>query len=151
MNKLKELYLKYKEIINYLFFGVLATVVSLGVKYLLLFTILDATNAFELQLSVIISWFAACTFAYITNRLWVFESKSKEIIKEVTKFFTSRLVTLGLEMLIMFIFVTALGLNSDIWVIVWTLVAQIVVIVGNYILSKLLVFKNKKKEEEGKK
>ena len=51
-------------------------------------------------------------------------------------------------MLIMFIFVTALGLNSDIWVIVWTIVAQIVVIVGNYILSKLIVFKNKKKEEK---
>lgn len=148
MQKIKELYLKYKEIINYLFFGVLATVVSLGVKYLLLFTVLDAANAFELQLSVIISWVAACTFAYITNRLWVFESKSKEIVKEITKFFTSRLVTLGLEMLIMFIFVTALGLNSDIWVIVWTVVAQIVVIVGNYILSKLIVFKNKKKEEK---
>ena len=148
MNKIKELYLKHKEIINYLFFGVLATVVSLGVKYLLLFTILDAENALELQLSVIISWVAACTFAYITNRLWVFESKSKEILKEITKFFTSRLVTLGLEMLIMFVFVTALGLNSNIWVIVWTLVAQIVVIVGNYILSKLLVFKNKKKEEK---
>ena len=147
MKKIKELYLKYKEIINYLFFGGLATVVSLGVKYLLLFTILDASNAFELQLSVIISWFAACTFAYITNRLWVFESKSKEIVKEIAKFFTSRIVTLGLEMLIMFIFVTALGLNSDIWVIVWTLVAQVVVIVGNYILSKLLVFKKKKKEE----
>ena len=148
MNKIKELYLKYKEIINYLFFGVLATVVSLGVKYLLLFTILDAEKALELQLSVIISWVAACTFAYITNRLWVFESKSKEILKEITKFFTSRLVTLGLEMLIMFIFVTALGLNSDIWVIVWTLVSQVLVIVGNYILSKLIVFKNKKKEEK---
>jgi len=146
MQKIKDLYLKYKEIINYLFFGVLATVVSLGVKYLLLFTILDAANAFELQISVIISWVAACTFAYITNRLWVFKSESKEIVKEITKFFTSRLATLGLEMLIMFIFVTALRLNSDIWVIVWTLVAQIVVIVGNYILSKLLVFK--KKEEK---
>ena len=148
MQKIKGLYLKYKEIINYLVFGVLTTVVSLGVKYLLLFTILDAANAFELQLSVIISWLAACIFAYITNRLWVFESKSKEIIKEMAKFFTSRLATLGLEMLIMFIFVTALGLNSDIWVIVWTLVAQIVVIIGNYILSKLVVFKNKKKEEK---
>lgn len=148
MQKVRKLYLKYKEIINYLVFGVLATAVSLGVKYLLLFTILDAANAFELQLSVIISWIAACTFAYITNRIWVFESKSKEIIKEIVKFFTSRLATLGLEMLIMFIFVTALGLNSDIWVIVWTLVAQIVVIIGNYILSKLVVFKNKKKEEK---
>lgn len=148
MNKLKELYLKYKEIINYLFFGVLATAVNLGVKYLLLFTILDAANALELQIAVIISWVVACLFAYLTNRLWVFESKSKEIIKEMTKFITARLTTLGLEMLIMFVFVTTLGLNSDMWVIVWTLVAQIAVIIGNYILSKLLVFKNKKKEEK---
>jgi len=51
-------------------------------------------------------------------------------------------------MLIMFVFVTALGLNSDIWVIIWTLVSQVLIIIGNYILSKLLVFKNKKKEEK---
>lgn len=146
MSKIKELYLKYKELVNYLFFGVLATAVNLGVKYLLLFTILDASNGLELQLSVIISWIVACAFAYITNRLWVFESKSKEIIKEITKFVTARLSTLALEMLIMFVFVTALKLDSDIWVIVWTLVAQIAVIVGNYVLSKLVVFKNKKKE-----
>ena len=145
---MKDLYLKYKEIINYLFFGVLATVVSLGVKYLLLFTILDAANAIELQAAVIISWVAACLFAYITNRIWVFESKEKQILKEIVKFFTSRLATLGLEMLIMFIFVTALKLNSNIWVIVWTWVSQIVVIIGNYILSKLIVFKDKKKEEK---
>lgn len=90
----------------------------------------------------------ACTFAYITNRIWVFESKSKEIIKEMLKFYTSRLVTLGLEMLIMFAFVTALGLNSDMWVIVWTIVSQVAIVIGNYVLSKLIVFKNKKKEEK---
>ena len=148
MQKIKELYFKYKEVVNYLIFGVLTTVVSLAVKYLLLFTIFDASNALELQVAVIISWIAACLFAYITNRIWVFESKSKQIIKEIIKFFVARLSTLGLEMLIMFIFVTALGLNSDIWVIVWTLVSQVLVIVGNYILSKLIVFKNKKKEEK---
>lgn len=143
MQKLKEIYLKHKEVINYLIFGVLTTLVSLIVKYLLLFTILDAANALELQIAVIISWILACLFAYITNRIFVFESKSKKIIKEMTKFFTARLSTLGLEMLIMFIFVTALGLNSNSWVIVWTLVAQIAVIIANYILSKLLVFKDK--------
>ena len=146
MQKIKELYLKYKEIINYLIFGVLTTIVSLATKYLLLFTILDASNAVQLQVAVITSWIAACLFAYITNRIWVFESKSKEIIKEMIKFFTARLFTLGLEMLIMFIFVTVLGLNSDTWVIIWTLVAQVVVTIGNYILSKLIVFK--KKEEK---
>lgn len=148
MQKIKEIYFKYKEVINYLIFGILTTVVSLAVKYLLLFTIFDASNALELQVAVIISWIAACLFAYITNRIWVFESKSKKIIKEMITFFVARLSTLGLEMLIMFIFVTALGLNSDIWVIVWTLVSQVLVIIGNYILSKLIVFKNKKKEEK---
>ena len=144
--KIKELYFKYKEIINYLIFGVLTTIVSLVVKYILLFTILDAKDALQLQVAVIISWIAACLFAYITNRKWVFESKSRNILKEMINFFTARLTTLGLEMLIMFVFVTALGLNSDIWVIIWTLVAQILVIIANYILSKLIVFK--KKEEK---
>ena len=147
MDKIKHIYLKNKEVINYLIFGVLTTIVNLIVKYILLFTILNAENAVELQLAVVISWIIACLFAYITNRKYVFESKSKEILKEMTKFFSARIATLGLEMLIMFVFVTALGLNSDIWVIVWTLVAQIVVVIANYIFSKLIIFKNKEKEE----
>lgn len=148
MKKILAIYEKHKEVINYLIFGVLTTIVSLATKYLLLFTILDASNAMQLQIAVIVSWITACLFAYITNRIFVFESKSKEIIKEIIKFFTARLATLGMEMLIMFIFVTALGLNSDVWVIVWTLVSQVVITIGNYILSKLIVFKNNKKEEE---
>lgn len=143
MEKIKELYTKYKEVINYLIFGVLTTVVSLATKYLLLFTILDAENGVQLQIAVIISWIVACTFAYITNRIWVFESKSKDVVKEAIKFYVSRLATLGLEMLIMFIFVTALGLNTRMWVIVWTIFAQVVIVIGNYVLSKLIVFKNK--------
>ena len=148
MDKIKHIYLKNKEVINYLIFGVLTTIVNLIVKYILLFTILNAENAVELQLAVVISWIIACLFAYITNRKYVFKSKSKNILKEIIKFFGARIATLGLEMLIMFVFVTALGLNSDIWVIVWTLVAQVVVVVANYIFSKLIVFKNKEKEEK---
>ena len=148
MQKIKELYIKYKEIINYLIFGVLTTVVSLATKYLLLFTILDASNALQLQIAVVVSWIVACLFAYITNRIWVFESKTTSIIKEMAKFFMARLATLGMEMLIMFIFVTALGLNSDTWVVIWTLVSQVLIVIGNYVLSKLLVFKNEKKEEK---
>lgn len=143
MEKIKELYTKYKEVINYLIFGVLTTIVSLATKYLLLFTILDAENGIQLQIAVVVSWIVACTFAYITNRIWVFESKSKEVIKEAIKFYVSRLATLGLEMLIMFIFVTALGLNTRMWVIVWTIFAQVVIIIGNYVLSKLIVFRKK--------
>lgn len=145
MEKLMKLYKTHKELINYLIFGVLTTVVSLVTKYLLLFTVLDASNAVELQIAVIVSWVVACLFAYVTNRIWVFESKSKDILKEMARFFTARLATLGLEMLIMFVFVTALGLNSDTWVVIWTLVSQVLIIIGNYILSKLLVFKNNNK------
>ena len=143
MEKLKDLYSKHKEVISYLFFGVLTTVVNLVIKYILLFTILDASNAFELQIAVIISWVIACLFAYITNRIFVFKSKSKEILKEILSFVTARIITLGMEMLIMYIFVTALKLNSDLWVITWSIVAQIVVVVSNYIFSKLIIFKKK--------
>ena len=64
MKKIIELYKKYEELINYLVMGVLATVVNLAVKYGLLFTILDASNATQLQIAVIISWVAACLFAF---------------------------------------------------------------------------------------
>lgn len=141
MNKIIELYKKYEEVINYLVMGVLATVVNLGVKYALLFTVLDASNPTQLQIAVIISWVAACLFAYFTNRIIVFKSKSKEILKEFISFISARILTLGMEMLIMFIFVTLLGLNSDLWVVIWSIVAQVVVIVANYIFSKLFIFK----------
>lgn len=145
MQKIKDLYLKYGEVISYLFFGVLTTAVNLAVKYLLLFTLLDASNAFELQVAIIISWIIACLFAYITNRIYVFKSKSKKILKEIISFFTARIITLGLEMLIMFVFVTCLSLNTDLWVIAWSIVSQAIVIIANYIFSKLIIFK--KKEE----
>lgn len=143
MKKIISLYKKYDEIINYLVVGVLTTIVSLVVKWGLLFTILDAKNAFELQLAVIISWVIAVIFAYVTNRIFVFRSKSKEILKEMVSFFGARLLTLGMEMLIMWFFVTILKLNSDIWVLIWTMVSQIFIIVFNYIFSKLFVFRKK--------
>ncbi len=146
--KMIELYKKYEEIINYLIIGVLTTVVNLAVKYALLFTVLNASDATQLQIAVVISWVVACIFAYITNRKIVFKSKSKKILKEFTAFVSARLFTLFLEMLIMFVFVTLLKLNSNLWVIVWSLVAQIVVIVVNYVLSKLVIFKKEKKDEE---
>ena len=148
MKKIIELYKKYEELINYLVMGVLATVVNLAVKYGLLFTILDASDATQLQIAVIISWVAACLFAYFTNRKFVFKSKSEKILKEFTAFVSARIFTLILEMLIMFIFVTLLKLDSDLWVVIWSLVAQVVVIVVNYVLSKLVIFKKEKKDEE---
>ena len=91
MEKIKSLYEKYREIINYLIFGVLTTIVNIGTKYALLFTILDAKNAVELQLAITISWILAVLFAYITNRKFVFESKNKNKIKELISFFLQEL------------------------------------------------------------
>ena len=140
VKKIVDLYKKYEEIINYLIVGVLTTIVSLVVKWGLLFTVLDPKNSVQLQVAVVISWIAAVVFAYITNRIFVFKSKSKKILKEIMSFFGARLLTLGLEMIIMWFFVTFLKLNSDLWVLMWTMVAQILVIIFNYIFSKLWVF-----------
>ena len=114
MNNIKELYLKYKEIINYLIFGVLTTVVSLATYYICVYTFLNPDNSLQLQVANIVSWIAGVTFAYITNRKFVFESEEQEKLKEAGKFVTSRIATLLTDMLIMFIGVTILKLNDKI-------------------------------------
>ena len=136
--RILNIYNKYSEIINYLIVGVLTTVVSLLIYYLLTISILNPTNAIELQTANIISWIGAVVFAYITNRKYVFKSKNKNIKKEALSFVGSRVVTLLLDMLTMFIIVTVLHLNDRIGKIV----AQVIVIIGNYLISKLVVFKN---------
>lgn len=141
IKKIKELYIKYKEIINYLIFGILTTLVNLITKYILLFTILNPTNGFQLQIAIIISWIAGVLFAYFTNRKFVFESKNQNKLKEFISFVVARIATLLLEMFIMWFFVTLLKLDSDLYVVIFTLVAQVAVIIGNYIFSKLFVFK----------
>lgn len=138
---IKELYKVHKEIINYLIFGVLTTAVSLATKYLLLFTIFEPSNAIELQVAITLSWIVAVLFAYFTNRAFVFESENKNKLKELGAFFVSRIATLFLEMFIMWFFVTLLQLNSNFYVILFTLISQILIIIGNYILSKIFVFK----------
>lgn len=142
-----NLYNKYKELINYSIFGALTAIINLGLKWLLLFTIFDQTNSIELQASIIISWIVAVLFAYFTNRRYVFESKNKNILKEFIGFILARISTLFLEMIIMWFFITLLKLNSNTYVIIFTLLAQVCVIVGNYIFSKLFIF-NKIKQEK---
>ena len=73
-----KIYQKYKEIILYLIFGVLTTLISLVTYYILVSAILNPDKAFELQLANIISWIVSVLFAYITNRRYVFESKKQK-------------------------------------------------------------------------
>lgn len=137
--KFKDLLSKCKEVVSYLIFGVLTTIVSLGVYYILTHTCLNPYNGIELQISNIISWIVSVTFAYITNKRFVFHSKNKKV-KEIVSFYTSRLLTLFIDMIMMFIFVSILNFNDSIIKIV----SQIVVIILNYIISKFIVFKEVK-------
>ena len=124
-----------KGIIMYLIFGVLTTLLNF-----LVFTYCDLMLHIDVLIANIIAWIAGVIFAFITNKFFVFESKSTNfllILKESFSFVTSRLLTLGLEESIIYIFITLLSFNSTII----KLIAQILVIVFNYILSKVVVFK----------
>lgn len=140
MKNIKNLYIKYQEIIKYLIFGVLTTIVSLGTYYLCVLTFLDASKPIQLQIANIISWIVCVTFAYITNKKYVFNKTNKNIIKESLEFYSSRLATLLIDMSFMFIFVSVLHFNDKIIKII----VQIIIVIANYILSKLIVFKSNK-------
>ena len=131
MSKIKKIYMQYKEIINYLIFGFLTTLVSI-ITYAI-FTRLFNVNY---NISNILSWLLAVSFAYITNKNYVFNFKDKNVIQSIVKFFTSRITTLIIEVLFMFIMVDILGIND----MLCKIIVQIIVIVLNYILSKLFVF-----------
>ena len=139
-----KIYKKYEELINYLIIGILTTIVSLATYYLLTLTILDANNKVYLQIANIISWLASVTFSYFTNRKYVFKVKNKSNIKECLNFYISRISTLLIDMIIMYIFVSILKFDNKIV----KLIAQVVIIILNYILSKFIVFKSSKEVEK---
>lgn len=132
-----------KEIILYLVFGVLTTVVSLAVYYASVLTFLNPDNAIQLQIANILSWIAGVTFAYFTNRKYVFESKEQNKIKEASKFVLARVATLVMDMAVMWLGVTILHGNDKIV----KLISQVIVVVGNYVFSKLFVFTKKEIEK----
>lgn len=141
MKKILDIYHKYEEIINYLIVGVLTTVVSLATYFICTSTILSPENKIELQIANIISWIFAVTFAYFTNRIFVFKSKEKNIVREASTFVGSRILSLFMDMFTMFIIVSVLHLNDKIG----KLISQVIVTIANYILSKIFVFKKKSK------
>ena len=126
----------YSEIIRYLIIGGLTTIFSLLIYYILTSTILNANVLIELQLANIIQWISSVTIAYFTNKYYVFKDNSKNKI-DIIKFFLSRAATLLIDMLLMYIFVTKFFFNHRIVKVI----VQIIVIIGNYALSKFYVFK----------
>lgn len=136
MKQIKNLLKQHEEIVAYLIVGVLTTIVSLCTYYGCVVTILNPQIAWQLQVANVISWIVAVTFAYITNRKYVFKSTRSDWFHEAVVFYSSRLLTLFLDMVIMFGAVTLFGFNDKIA----KLVVQVLVTIANYILSKVFVF-----------
>lgn len=136
IQKIKDIYIKYEEIWNYLVVGGLTTLVSFIAYILVTRTILDVNSPVQLQTANIIKWIAGVLFAYFTNRKYVFKSTNENKVKEFISFTSSRVVTLVLDMVIMGVMVTALGIYD----LIATIVSMVLVIIGNYILSKFFVF-----------
>ncbi|MBO5475145.1 MAG: GtrA family protein [Bacilli bacterium] len=131
------IYYKNPEVWNYLIVGLLTTIVSLVIYFIATRTFLDPKVDLELQIANIISWIFAVIFAYVTNRIFVFKSKNKNIISEFIKFIMSRILSLLMDMGTMFIIVSILSFSD----VIGKVISQIIVIIANYVLSKLIVFK----------
>jgi len=137
-DKIRELFIKYKSFIFYAIFGVLTTAINIAV-YWLCRNVLGLANV----PGTVIAWVAAVLFAFITNKLFVFDSKDMSMrvfFSEMIRFFLARIATGILEVLIMFIGVDVMHGPS----MVLKVITNIIVIIVNYILSKLLVFIKKK-------
>ena len=137
IHKIKTLIIRYWEVLSYLIFGVLTTVVNYLV-YLPVYNLLGLSAA----LSNAIAWVVAVAFAYVTNKPFGFKShdwSAKTVIPELTKFVGCRVASGAAETMILLVTVDLLHWNGNIW----KLVTSVLVVVMNYIASKLVVFKKK--------
>lgn len=134
---MRQLYIKYKDVILYGIFGVCTTLVNIAVYWL-------CAHVFSLSVSVSTgaAWFLSVLFAYVTNRRWVFESDRKDpgsVMREMGSFFASRLFTGFLDWLIMFSAVTKLGFDD----MPVKVCSNVLVIILNYIFGKFVVFRKR--------
>jgi putative flippase GtrA len=129
---------KKKELILYLVFGVLTTVVNFVVYYVLT----NPLNVYYL-LSNLIAWVAAVLFAYFTNRVWVFDCKTstvKQMITQASLFFSARITSLLVDMGLMYALVSLLLIDD----LISKVIVGVTVVIINYVLSKLIIFKKPK-------
>ncbi len=139
LKTIKDIYIKYKEIINYLVFGGLTTIVNFVTYF-----IFTKVIGIEEVLSSGIAWFCSVLFAYITNKLFVFDSKTdgkKALVIECISFFGARVVSgILCDVGTFAIMVKVLHIND----IIAKIITQVMVVIVNYVFSKLLVFKKNK-------
>ena len=137
LNQFRSLWEKYRSILIYLIFGVLTT----AVNYLVYIPCLNLLGL-SASVSNVIAWCVAVLFAFLTNKPFVFESKdwsAKTLVPEFTKFVGTRVASGLVETLILLVTADLLGWNGNIW----KLVTNVIVVILNYIGSKLLVFRKK--------
>lgn len=137
---MKKIYLKFQEQILYVIFGLLTTAVNF-----LVYTFFTRAFGTEVMYATIIAWIISVAFAFVTNKLYVFKSIKKDkntILKEIGSFFAARILSVILELVIMYVFVEIMHYND----MLIKIIANIIVIVVNYVLSKFWVFKKQKGE-----
>lgn len=137
MEKLRILVKKYKSLISYGIFGVLTTMINICV-YQLFYEQIGWSNVG----SNVVAWILSVLFAFVTNKIWVFESKSLEIkvlLFEIVSFFGCRLATGVLDLAIMYVAVDKLSFNS----LAMKCISNVIVIIANYVASKLIIFNKK--------
>ncbi len=125
-----------RETVSYIVFGVLTTVVSFVSQMIF------SSMGLPVFVNTVGSWICAVTFAYVVNKLFVFESHTdtaKAFFRELWLFFAARLVSLGLELAFMMITVELLHFNEA----VCKLIAQVFILIANYVFSKLVIFRKK--------
>ena len=138
METIKHLWVKYKEIILYLFFGGVTTAVNYGAYAL-------CGHVFHMDVvpANIIAWVLGVAVAFVTNKLWVFESKSwklKIVGRELLEFVLARLLTMVIETVLLWIFVDKLHFND----LIMKILTSIIVVILNYVFSKFIIFRKKK-------
>ena len=135
MLNLKNVFIKYQSFLLYVIFGVLTTIVNI-IVFFILYNMLHTGH----NIAYVVAWFWAVLFAYLTNRVWVFHSTSSttaDIVKEVWQFYLARVLTGIIGYFILTFGVDLLHQDANIW----NIIQNIFVIVSNFVLSKLIIFK----------
>ncbi len=143
IEKIKALCIKYREILVYIIVGGMTTVVSWGCKFLwgaIFYPGVTIPTVAQNTVLVIVENVAGILFAYFPNRKWVFQSKDPNIFREFTGFVGSRLGTWGLSYVLNLLLTNVLHIDYRIT----TIIVGVAVVIGNYIISKFLVFRKNK-------
>ncbi len=138
LRKLADWYRVHKEGMRYLVFGALSTVLNIVV-----FAICAKLARLSTTISNTIAWIAAVLFAYVTNKIYVFNSKTtgiKDLVREILSFFGARIATLVLETAFLWVVIDKLGFND----IFMKIISNIIVIILNFVFSKIFIFKKEK-------